>query len=194
MANIRQASALPLQPLLPDGMQNQLSATQNLPGLPPLPQNKGQYSFLPQAQEGAISASLQNSMLNNPHASVPQVPIQPQIQVSQLMQSTVLHQNQLPVHSGNPTVPSVRPQSQGNFSLRPAIQAATSSSLNQQVQTLPQLQHLGHVTASATSASIQTSQSTRPPLLDQGFQVPKFHFSFLCQMWLRKRLVSVCLI
>ncbi|XP_027183649.1 cleavage stimulating factor 64 isoform X1 [Coffea eugenioides] len=170
MPNIRQVSAPPLQPLLQDGMQNQLLTTQNVPGLPPLPQNKGQYSLLPTAQEGAISASRPNSMLNNQHASVTQFPIQPQIQLPQPMQNKVLQQNQLPIQSGNPALSLIRPQSQGNFSFRPQIQAAASSSLKHHVQTPPQMQHLGQVTAAATAASIQTSQSIQPPLLDQGFQ------------------------
>lgn len=172
MPNIRQVSVPPLQPLVQDGTQSQLLSTQNLPGLPPLPQTKGQYNLLPLAPEGAVSAGRPGAMLNNQHATVPQFPVQSQIQLPQLLQNQALHQNQLHVQSGNLTLPSMRPQSLGNFSFRPQMQVAASPALEQQVLTHPQLQHSGQVTTS--SAPTQPSQSTRSPLLDQGFQVPNF--------------------
>ncbi|KAL3523157.1 hypothetical protein ACH5RR_015991 [Cinchona calisaya] len=168
MPNIRQASAPPLQPLVQDGTQSQLLATQNLPGLPPLPQTKGQYGSLPLAPDGAVSAGHPNPLLNNQLAAVSQFPVQPQVQLPQLLQNQVLHQNQLPVQSGNLTLPSLRPQFRGNFSFKPQVQVAASSALKQQVQSHPQLQQSGQVTIS--SAPTQSSQLARPPLLDQGFQ------------------------
>lgn len=179
MPNIRQASTLALLPRVQDGVQGQQSAAQNLPGLPPLPQSKGQYNLLSQAQETPVSAGHPSSVLYSQHNALPQSFVQPQMQLSQLAQSKVLHQGQLPLQSGNTTLPSIRPQPQGNFSFRPHIPVTTSSSLKQQVQH-PILQHPPQV-ATPVNVAYSQPQLLRPPVLDQGFQVPYssfFIFSF----------------
>lgn len=167
MPNIRQASASSVLPPLHDGVRVQHSAPQSLPGLPPVPQNR-QYNLLTQAQEAPVSGGHPSSVLHNQHNTIPQFSMQPQIQIPPIAQNKVLQQGQLPLQSGNATLPSMRPQHQGSFSFRPQVPVTTSTSLKQQVQP-PLLQHPLKVAASSSLVYSQP-QLTRPPLLDQGFQ------------------------
>ncbi|CAI9106262.1 OLC1v1005384C2 [Oldenlandia corymbosa var. corymbosa] len=141
MPNIRQASGS-LQPLRPEGMVSQLSATQNLAGVPPIPHDIVQYN----TPDNPLSADRPISMLNNQQAVNAQFLGQPLIQLPNL-----LHQGQSLMHSGNFNLPTIRPQPQGNFPFRPPV--ATSLLMQQGHQ----LQQLGPV--------------TRPAVLDQGFQL-----------------------
>lgn len=171
MPNIRQASSSSLLPPLQDGVRVQHSAAQNLPGLPHVLQNR-QYNLLPNAQEAPVSGGHPISVLHNQHNVLPQFSMQPQIQIPQIAQNKVLQQGQLPLQSGNTTLPSIRPQPQGSFSFRPQVPASTSSSLKQQVQP-PLLQHPLKITTSSNLVYSQP-QLTRQPLSDQGFQVTDY--------------------
>ncbi|KAA8535020.1 hypothetical protein F0562_030023 [Nyssa sinensis] len=179
MPNIRQAPGPLAQPSLQDGEQGQQAAVQTLPGLPPLAQNKMQFGSIPKVQEGQMSAVPPTSLVHNQYTAIPQLPTQPQIQLTQLAQNQVLQQATLPGLPGASTFPSTRPQPLSSVSVRPQIQMATSSSMKQQMQ--PSLLHyagqvgaanLGQITQLvAPNATLQPSLLARPPLSDQGFQL-----------------------
>nr|XP_016492036.1 PREDICTED: cleavage stimulating factor 64-like isoform X2 [Nicotiana tabacum] len=161
MSNIRQSTAPQLQPLLLDSQRSQQLATQSLPGLPPLPP-----SLLPQAR--------------------------PQIQLAQPAQNQIL-QSQLPTPSR--ILPPMQPQV--NVSVNPPVQVGTSSSIKQQMH-VSFLQQAGPVASTTnfsynnqlgtTNTNYHPPPSTRPPLLEQGFQDPrlKFQLQQKCQTLINK--------
>lgn len=167
MPNIPQFSAQPLLPVLHDGLQGHVSGIQALPGLLPVPQNREQYSVLP-VQETLASVGHAAPALHNQPVTLPQFSTQPQTQHLQLVQNRITQPGQLPVQSLS-TLPFMRPQSQGNYSVRPYIQGMNSSMSNQKIQhsLLPeQLQ----VTTSSSLPYVHPFQSTRPQMPDKSSQ------------------------
>ncbi|KAL2247400.1 UNVERIFIED_CONTAM: hypothetical protein Sindi_2592300 [Sesamum indicum] len=171
MPNIRQASTQPVQSLV--------QSAQNLPGLPPLPQNKMQLGVLPYAHESRVSTGVPKQ-----YAAVQQIPTQSQIQRPQLMQNQVLQQGQLLAQSGVSSLPSIHHQSFGGLSVGP--QTPQSSSSFDQMQH-PLSQNVGSVPPTNPGYNYQPmSQNTgthpsvlvRPQFSAAGFQVPNLKTNF----------------
>lgn len=185
MPNIRQASGQSSQPVLHDGQPGQRPAVQILPGLPPHAQNKAQSGLMPKLQESLVSSVPPDSLVHNQFSASPQHPIQPQVQLSQHANH---HSLQKAMLSGKPvvsTLPPLNPQSSSSF-VRPQIQVANTSSLNQQIPPLPK--YPGHVgTASSghnsqmvhTNATMKPSFVPRPAFSNVGYQVHKLSSSYL---------------
>lgn len=185
MPNIRQASGQSSQPPLHDGRAGQLPAVQILPGLPPLAQSKAQSGLMPKLQESQVSSIPQDSLVRNQFSASPQPPMQPQVQLPQHSNHHALHQAML---SGQPvvsTLPPIKPQSSSS-SIRPQIQVASTSSLNQQIPPLPKYPgqvgtaNLGHNSQMVhTNATMKPSLVPHPTLSDAGYQVKNFSSSYL---------------
>ncbi|EEF35279.1 mRNA splicing factor, putative [Ricinus communis] len=124
MPNIRQPPGQPAVRPLEDSQQGQRPAIQNVPGLPPFSQ-RIQSSLVPKLQEGQFSSVSQNSLVQNQFSVPPQL-VQPRTQIQQHSNSHIPQQAILSGQSGVPPIPHVHP------SVRPQIQVANSSSLNQQ--------------------------------------------------------------
>ncbi|KAK4420647.1 Cleavage stimulating factor 64 [Sesamum alatum] len=163
MPNIRQASAQPVQSLV--------QSAQNLPGLPPLPQNKMQLGVLPYAHESGVSTGVPKQ-----YAAVQQIPTQSQIQRPQLMQNQVLQQGQLLAQSGVSTLPSIHHQSLGGLSVGPQTQPSPSSfdqmqhPLSQNVGSVPPTNSGYNYQPMSQNAGTHPSMLVRPQFSAAGFQ------------------------
>ncbi|KAL0311388.1 UNVERIFIED_CONTAM: Cleavage stimulating factor 64 [Sesamum angustifolium] len=165
MPNIRQASAQPVQSLV--------QSAQNLPGLPPLPQNKMQLGVLPYAHESRVSTGVPKQ-----YAAVQQIPTQSQIQRPQLMQNQVLQQGQLLAQSGVSSLPSIHHQSLGGLSVGPQTQPSSSSfdqmqhPLSQNVGSVPPTNPGYNYQPMSQNTSTHPSVLVRPQFSAAGFQQP----------------------
>lgn len=158
MPILRQGPGHPAQPLFQDGQQQ----VAQLPGLPPLAQKM---QLMPKVQEAQIQ-------LHNQFSAATQPTLHPQIQLPQNAKNQALQQASLPGQSGIPMLPSMHP------SVRPQIQLANSSSLNQQVHP-PSLENQVQVSASnlgqstwtkLPNSAMRSSFLPHPPSSDAGFQ------------------------
>ncbi|KAL0416863.1 UNVERIFIED_CONTAM: Cleavage stimulating factor 64 [Sesamum latifolium] len=163
MPNIRQASAQPVQSLV--------QSAQNLPGLPPLPQNKMQLGVLPYAHESRVSTGVPKQ-----YAAVQQIPTQSQIQRPQLMQNQVLQQGQLLAESGVSSLPSIHHQSLGGPSVGPQTQPSSSSfdkmqhPLSQNVGSVPPTNRGCNYQPMSQNTCTHPSVLIRPQFSAAGFQ------------------------
>ncbi|XWS23467.1 hypothetical protein CRYUN_Cryun28dG0016400 [Craigia yunnanensis] len=162
MPNIRQPPGQLAQIPLQDGKHSQQSTAQTLP-------QKVQTGLIPKVQEGQMSAVPLNSLAHNQFSTALQSTLQPRMQIPQHSSNRVLPP--AAAHSVVPKLPSINP------SVRPQIQVANSSSLNQQLQ--PSLAHSGQLPTSNLSHSnrmllqnaiMQSAPLPHPPLSDAGFQ------------------------
>ncbi|PON48973.1 Splicing factor-like protein [Parasponia andersonii] len=172
MPNLRQASQTPLH----DSQVGQLPAVQPLSVLPPLAQSNVQSALMPKGQ-AQVSTVPQTSSVRNQFSVHSQLPIHPRVQPPQHANEHALQQARLPGQSSVSPFPPLQPYSSSSFSIRPQIQA-TSSSLNLQGQPTS-LKNTGQVGISNLGHSIQMVQSnaTIQPLhlphdsvLDAGYQ------------------------
>ncbi|XP_022773457.1 cleavage stimulating factor 64 isoform X2 [Durio zibethinus] len=162
MPNIRQPPGQPTQIPFQDGQYSQQLTAQTLP-------QKVQTGLIPKVQEGQISAVPLKSLAHN--------------QFSATLQSTLQPPSQLPQHSSNHVLPPAAAHSvvpklhSANPSIRPQIQVANSSSLNQQMQ--PSLPHSGQLATANLSHSTRmilpnavmpSAALPHPSLSDAGFQ------------------------
>ena len=159
MPNIWQSHVQPAQIPLQDGQRSQQPTAQTL-------RQKVQTGLIPKVQEGQIYAVPLKSLAHNQFSST----LQPRTQLPQHSSNHVLPP--AVAHSVVPKLPSINP------SVRPQIQVANSSSLNQQLQ--PSLPHSGQLAAANLShstrmilpnAAMQSAPLPHPPLSDTGFQV-----------------------
>ncbi|KAF2297501.1 hypothetical protein GH714_024491 [Hevea brasiliensis] len=169
--NIRQPPGQSALHSLQNTQQGKQSAIQTLTGLPPLAQ-RTHSGLVSKLQEGQFSAMPQNSLLQNQFSALPQS-MQPRTLIPQHANSNVPQQATLPGQSGVPPLPPV------HLSVRPQIQVASFSSLNQQVPP-SLLQHSGQQVGTAnfghtsqlvlSNASIQSSVVSRPSPSNAAFQ------------------------
>ncbi|KAK6246523.1 RNA recognition motif domain - like 10 [Theobroma cacao] len=161
MPNIQQPPGQLTQTSLQDGQHSQQPTAQTLP-------QKVQTGLIPKVQ-GQMSAAPHNSLAHNQFSATLQSTLQPRMQLPQHSSNHVLPP--AAGHSVVPTLPSINP------SVRPQIQVANSSSLNQQVQ--PTLPHSGQLATANLSHStrlvlpnavMQSAPLPHPPLPDAGFQ------------------------
>lgn len=162
MPNIQQPPGQLTQTSLQDGQHSQQPTAQTLP-------QKVQTGLIPKVQ-GQMSAAPHNSLAHNQFSATLQSTLQPRMQLPQHSSNHVLPP--AAGHSVVPTLPSINP------SVRPQIQVANSSSLNQQVQpTLPNSGQLATANLSHSTrlvlpnAAMQSAPLPHPPLPDAGFQV-----------------------
>ncbi|XP_022727931.1 cleavage stimulating factor 64-like [Durio zibethinus] len=162
MPNIRQSPAQPAQIPLQDGQHGQQPTAQTL-------SLEVQTGLIPKVLEGQMSAGPLNSLAHNQFSATLQSILQPRTQIPQHSSNHFLPQ--AAAHSVVPKLPSVNPL------VRPQIQVANSSSLNQQLQPLlPLSGQLGTTNLSHSNRMVQPNaimQSVplpRPPLSDAGFQ------------------------
>ncbi|XVF63215.1 hypothetical protein PTKIN_Ptkin09bG0069900 [Pterospermum kingtungense] len=159
MPNIRQSPGEPAETLLHDGQHRQQPIALALP-------RKVQTGLIPKVQDGQISAVPLKSLAHNQFSAAQQSTLQPQTQLPQNSSSHVLPP--AAAHSVVPKLPSMNP------SVRPQIQVANSSSLNQQSKL--SLPHSGQfATANLNNSSLpnavmQSAPFSHPPLSDTGFQ------------------------
>ncbi|RDX95626.1 Cleavage stimulating factor 64, partial [Mucuna pruriens] len=142
MPNLRLVSDQSSQSLMNEGQLGQPSLVQTLSGLPPHGQSKLQSGFTPYAQEGQVSTIPHNPLAPNQLIAHPKPPVQPRIPLQQHPSNLVLP-GTLSGQS-NVLLPSVRPPGLGSLSVRPPVQPATSTALNQQMHATL-LQHPVHV-------------------------------------------------
>ncbi|XVF37269.1 hypothetical protein REPUB_Repub19eG0131800 [Reevesia pubescens] len=162
MPNIRQSPGQPVQIPLQDGQHSQQPTAHTL-------SQKVQTGLIPKAQEGQLSAVPLNSLAQNQFSAILQSALQPRTQLPQHSSNHVLPP--AAAHSVVPKLPSISP------SIRPQIQVANSSSLNQQMQ--PSLPHSGQLATANLShntrmvmpnAVMQSAPLPHPSLSDTGFQ------------------------
>ncbi|XP_020231700.1 cleavage stimulating factor 64 [Cajanus cajan] len=152
MPNLRMVSDQASQSLMSEGQLGQPSLIQTVSGLPPHGQNKLQSGLTPYAQEGKISTIPHNPLVPNQLTGHPKLTVQPRIPLQQhpsnlVIPGTLSGQSSL-------MLPSVRPPGLGSLSVRPPIQPATSTALNQQMHA-SLLQHSVHVGNSTVGHNIQ---------------------------------------
>ncbi|XVF63214.1 hypothetical protein PTKIN_Ptkin09bG0069900 [Pterospermum kingtungense] len=168
MPNIRQSPGEPAETLLHDGQHRQQPIALALP-------RKVQTGLIPKVQDGQISAVPLKSLAHNQFSAAQQSTLQPQTQLPQNSSSHVLPP--AAAHSVVPKLPSMNP------SVRPQIQVANSSSLNQQSKL--SLPHSGQfATANLNNSSLpnavmQSAPFSHPPLSDTGFQRNQTWFAIL---------------
>ncbi|KAJ1424943.1 Transcription termination and cleavage factor, C-terminal domain [Sesbania bispinosa] len=153
MPNLRLVSDQTSQSLLNEGHLGQPALVQTLSGLPPFGQSKLQSGLTPYIQEGQVSTIPHNPLAPNQLTAHPKPPVQPRIPLQHHPSNPVV---QLGTMSGqsNLMLPSVRPLSLGSLSVRPPIQLATTTALNQQMHaSLPQ--HPVRVGSSTIGHNIQ---------------------------------------
>ncbi|KAF7820359.1 cleavage stimulating factor 64 [Senna tora] len=153
MPNLRQVSGQTSQPPVDEGQLGQPAMLQTLSGLPPHAQINLQSGLIPNIQEAQVSTIRHNSLVPNQLTAHPKPPLQPRMPLSQHPSNPVAQLGTLPGHS-NLTLPSVRPQSLGSLPVRPPIQLATSTSLNQQMHA-PLIQKSGQVGSSSVGQNIR---------------------------------------
>ncbi|KAK7279760.1 hypothetical protein RJT34_24817 [Clitoria ternatea] len=159
MPNLRLISDQTSQSPINEGQLGQPVSAQTLSGFPPHGQNKLQSGLIPYVQEGQLGTIPHNPLAPNQLTAHPKPPVQPRIPLQQHPNNLV----QLGTLSGktNLMLPSVRPQL-GSLSIRPPIQQATSTALNQQMHA-SLLQHSVHV----GNSTVGHTQMVRP---DTSFQ------------------------
>lgn len=163
MPNLRLVSDQSSQSVMKEGNLVQPSLVQTGSGLPPFGQTKLQSGLTPYVQEGQVSTIPHNPLAPNQLTGHPKPPFQPPFPLQHHSNNHVVQPGTL---SGQ-SIPSVRPSSLGSFSVRPPIQPAASTPLNQQLLA-SFLQHPVHVGSSTVGHNIQM---VRP---DASFQVPNF--------------------
>ncbi|POO00294.1 Splicing factor-like protein [Trema orientale] len=188
MPNLRQASQTPLQ----DSQVGQLPAVQPLSVLPPLAQSNVQSAMMPKGQ-AQVSTVPQTSSVRNQFSAHSQLPMHPRVQPPQHANEHALQQARLPGQSSVSPFPPLQPHSSSSFSIRPQIQA-TSSSLNLQRQPTSLknpgqvgisnlgptslknpgqvgISNLGHsIQMVQSNATIQPSRLPHDSVLDAGYQ------------------------
>ncbi|TYH72706.1 hypothetical protein ES332_D05G273500v1 [Gossypium tomentosum] len=161
MPNIRQPLGQPAQIPLQDGQHSLQPTAQTLSPMV-------QAGLIPKVQSQIASVPL-NSLARNQVSATLQSTLQPRTQLPQHSSNYVLPP--AAAHSGVPKIPSL------NTSVRPQIQVANSSSLNQQLQ--PSLLHSGQLATANLSHSsrmvspnvvMQSAPLPHPSLSDTSFQ------------------------
>ncbi|TKY51480.1 Cleavage stimulating factor 64 [Spatholobus suberectus] len=152
MPNLRLVSDQTSQSSMNESQLGQPSLVQTLSGLPPHGQSKLQSGLTPYAQEGQVNTIPHNPLPLNQLTAHPRPPVQPRIPLQQhpnnlILPGTLSGQSNL-------MLPSVRPPGLGSLSVRPPIQPATSTALNQQMHA-SLLQHPAHVGNSTVGHNIQ---------------------------------------
>ncbi|XP_027366181.1 cleavage stimulating factor 64 isoform X2 [Abrus precatorius] len=143
MPNLRMVSDQNSQSSMNGGQVGQPTLVQTLSGLPPHGQSKLQAGLTPYVHEGQVSTIPHNPLAPNQLTALPKPPVQPRIPLQQ-HPSNLVQPGTLSGQS-NLMLPSVRPQgSLGSLSVRPPIQPATSTALNQKMHA-SMLQHSTHV-------------------------------------------------
>lgn len=164
MPNIRQPLGQPAQIPLQDGLHSLQPTAQTLSPMV-------QAGLIPKVQSQIASVPI-NSLARNQVSATLQSTLQPRMQLPQHSSNYVL--SPAAAHSGVPKIPSL------NTSVRPQIQVANSSSLNQQLQ--PSLLHSGQLATANLSHSgqivspnvvMQSAPLRHPSFSDTSFQVQK---------------------
>ncbi|RZB44376.1 Cleavage stimulating factor 64 isoform B [Glycine soja] len=168
MPNLRLVSDQTSQSSMNEGQLGQASLVQTLSGLPH-GQDKLQPGLTPYAQEGQVNTIPHNPLAPSQLTAHPKPPVQPRIPLQQNPNNLVLP-GTLSGQS-NLMLPSARSPGLGSLSVRPPIQLATSTALNQQMHA-SLLQHSVHVGNSTVGHNVQM---VRP---DANFQVPSFACAF----------------
>ncbi|WJX14277.1 hypothetical protein P8452_04569 [Trifolium repens] len=175
MPNLRQVSDQTSQSLMNEGLLGQAQQTlvQTVAALPPYGQSKLQSGLTPYIQEGQVNNLPHNPLAPNQLTANPKPPMQPRIP---LQHHPSNHFVQLGTGQPNLMHPSVRPPPLGNLSVRPPIQPASSTALNQQTHA-SFLQHPVRVGNSTVSHNIQM---VRP---DASFQAGPSMSSGISQLF-----------
>lgn len=158
MPNLRLVSDQSSQSLMNEGQLGQPSLVQTLSGLPPHGQSKLLSGLTPYAQEGQVSTIPHNPLVPNQLTAHAKPPVQPRIPLQQHPSNLVF-----PGQS-NLVLPSVRPPGLSNLSVRPPIQPATSTALNQQMHPslLPHSVHVGNSTGGHNIPMVRPDANFQP--------------------------------
>ncbi|KHN00771.1 Cleavage stimulation factor subunit 2 [Glycine soja] len=151
MPNLRLVSDQTSQSSMNEGQLGQASLVQTLSGLPH-GQDKLQPGLTPYAQEGQVNTIPHNPLAPSQLTAHPKPPVQPRIPLQQNPNNLVLP-GTLSGQS-NLMLPSARSPGLGSLSVRPPIQLATSTALNQQMHA-SLLQHSVHVGNSTVGHNVQ---------------------------------------
>ncbi|CAN4086014.1 unnamed protein product [Withania somnifera] len=153
--------------------------TQPMLQTPNIPQ-----SAAPQLQPLLLDSQRSQQLATQSLPGLPPLPpnLIPQIQLAQPGQNQVL---QSLLHTSSRILPSMQPLV--NVSINPPVQVGTSSAIEQQIQPsfLPQAGPVASTDfafnnqLASASTSYHHPPSMRPPLLEQGFQVPFFLYLLL---------------
>ncbi|KAK7343781.1 hypothetical protein VNO77_12813 [Canavalia gladiata] len=161
MPNLRMVSDQTSQSLMNDGQLSQLASVQTLSGLPPHRLGKLQSGLPPYVPEGQVSTLPRNPLGSNQLTAHPKPPVQPRIPLQHL--SNPVQPGTLSGQS-NLMLPSARPLSLGSLTVRPPIQLATSTALNQQMHgsLLQQSVHVGNSTVGHNIQMVRPDASFQP--------------------------------
>ncbi|XP_061345168.1 cleavage stimulating factor 64 [Gastrolobium bilobum] len=136
-----------------EGQLSQPTLVQNLSGLPPHGQSNLNSGLKPYVQEGQISTIPHNPLAPSQLTAHPKHPLQPRIPLHQHPSNHAMHLGTLSGHSSL-MLPGLRPQSVGSIPVRPPIQPATSTALNQQMHASLQQQHSIHIGSSTVGHNV----------------------------------------